>query len=254
MMNVTDNIDIEVGHRHGIEQIEDDVGPPNNIEQIEDHVGPSTNTGQNISGSLDSDLKRKIAAASSNRNRDRVPSRVSSVSERDTAVSETGTGIGREDSKDNITEVEERSSSTAAVRSPTLHSTDDTTSTVRPSESVQFYPIEATVVNQSQTTTTVDDNNDEEQVYEAEFVPRWKKYVLCGTIVFFAILTVSIVGGVLAGSRSSSDTKETPPPGQENMRISSDFCPTMYSDFFRRQLTYHSKEVFSIENDGGYLG
>ena len=83
MMNVTDNIDIEVGHRHGIEQIEDDVGPPNNIEQIEDHVGPSTNTGQNIiSGSLDSDLKRKIAAASSNTNRDRVPSRVSSVSER----------------------------------------------------------------------------------------------------------------------------------------------------------------------------
>ena len=150
MMNVTDNIDIEVGHRHGIEQIEDDVGPPNNIEQIEDHVGPSTNTGLNVSGSLDSDLKRKIAAASSNRNRDRVPSRVSSVSERDTAESETG--IGREDSKDNITEVEERSSSTAAVRSPTLHSTDDTTSAVRPSESVQFYPIEATVVNQSQTT------------------------------------------------------------------------------------------------------
>ena len=253
MMNVTDNIDIEVGHRHGIEQIEDDIGPPNNSEQIEDHVGPSTKTGLNVSGSLDSDLKRKIAAASSNRNRDRVSSRVSSVSERDTAVSETGTGIGREDSKD-ITEVEE-SSSTAAVRSPTLHSTDDTTSAVQPSESaVQFYPIEATVVNQSQTTTTVDDNNDEEQVYEAEFVPRWKKYVLSGTIVFFAILTVSIVGGVLAGSRSSSDTKETQPPGQENMRISSDFCPTMYSDFFRRQLTYHSKEVFSIENDGGYLG
>ena len=252
-MNVTDNIDIEVGHRHGIEQIEDDVGPPNNIEQIEDHVGPSTKTGLNVSGSLDSDLKRKIAAASSNRNRDRVSSRVSSVSERDTAVSETGTGttgIGREDSKD-ITEVEE-SSSTAAVRSPTLHSTDDTTSAVQPSESVQFYPIEATVVNQSQTTTTVDDNNDEEQVYEAEFVPRWKKYVLSGTIVFFAILTVSIVGGVLAGSRSSSDTKETPPPEEE--RISSDFCPTMYSDFFRRQLTYHSKEVFSIANDGGYLG
>ena len=103
-------------------------------------------------------------------------------------------------------------------------------------------------------TTEVSNNNNEEQVYEAEFVPRWKKYVLCGTIIFFAILTVSIVGGVLAGSRSSSDTKETPPPGQENMRISSDFCPTMYSDFFRRQLTYHSKEVFSIENDGGYLG
>jgi len=194
MMNVTDNIDIELGHRHGIEQIEDDVGPPNNIEQIEDHVGPSTKTGLNVSGSLDSDLKRKIAAASSNRNRDRVSSRVSSVSERDTAVSETGTGIGWEDSKD-ITEVEE-SSSTAAVRSPTLHSTDDTTSAVQPSESVQFYPIEATVVNQSQTTTTVDDNNDEEQVYEAEVVPRWKKYVLSGTIVFFAILTVSIVGGV----------------------------------------------------------
>ncbi|KAL7535329.1 hypothetical protein ACHAXR_006425 [Thalassiosira sp. AJA248-18] len=206
------------------------------LEQIEDDVGPIPTNYDDVFDDLD--IKRKIAAAPKT---NRVLSPSSGAASNNTRVD-----------SDNLTDravASDPDQSTAAVS----HHANSTATSPGP----DLYILEATLVEDR----TAEGNerrateDSERSVYEAEYVPPqpwWKKYdrtILCSIILFGALF----VGGALVAQ--PPDNKD---PGDDlvmTVQPSSEFCPTLYSDFNRRQLTYH-KDAFdlpySITNTGGH--